>query len=69
MPLGAGLVLSSVNALRLRLYKYDWLDQHPELKGVKTRRNIPWSALIAEDEESLGPRNFRSFFMPFKSDE
>lgn len=70
IPSVSGVVLSSVNALRLRLYKYDWLDAHPEYKkDLKKRKNIPWNQLLQEDEETLGPRNFKSFFMPWKSTE
>ena len=68
VPGPAGLVLSGVNALRLRLYKYNWLDAHPENKSFKLRKKIPWAALLKEDEENLGPRNFKSFFMPWKND-
>lgn len=68
IPSGAGIVLSLTNALRLRLYKYDWLDQHPDLKNPKDRKRIPWDKLIAEDEEAVGHRTFKSFFMPWKED-
>ena len=68
VPGTAGAVLSGVNALRLRLYKYDWLDAHPENKTPKLRKKIPWAALIKEDEDNLGPRGFKSFFMPWKID-
>ncbi|MCR5046280.1 MAG: hypothetical protein K6A42_06860 [Treponema sp.] len=67
VPGTAGIVLSGINALRLRLYKYDWLDAHPENKSPKLRKKIPWAALIKEDDENLGPRNFKSFFMPWKN--
>ncbi len=68
VPGTAGAVLSGVNALRLRLYKYDWLDAHPENKSPKLRKKIPWAALIKEDEDNLGPRGFKSFFMPWRDD-
>ncbi len=68
VPGTAGAVLSGVNALRLRLYKYDWLDAHPENKTPKLRKKIPWAALIKEDEDNLGPRGFKSFFMPWRDD-
>ncbi len=67
-PGATGIVLSLTNALRLRLYKYDWLDAHPENKGAKLRKKIPWRELIKEDEETVGPRGFKSFFMPWKND-
>jgi hypothetical protein len=55
-----------VNALRLRLYKYDYLEAHPEIKTAKERRIIPWDELIQEDKDALGPRSFKSFIFPWK---
>lgn len=68
-PAVAGTVLADTNALRLRLYKYDYLEEHPELTTKKQRRQIPWEDLIYEDRETLGPRKFKSFFMPWKVEE
>lgn len=65
LPGGAGIVLAQVNALRLRLYKYDWLDANPQFKNAKYRKNIPWNALLEEDRKTLGPRPLKSFFMPY----
>jgi hypothetical protein len=42
------------------------LEEHPELKTKKERKNIPWEELIYEDRETLGPRTFRSFLFPWK---
>jgi len=66
MPSGAGITLSQVNALRLRLYKYDYLEAHPELKTSRERKYIPWAELIEDDKEALGPRSFKSFIFPWK---
>jgi len=68
LPSAAGILLGKTNILRICLYKYDWLDQHPDLKDAKSRKNIPWAELIHEDEETLGHRSFKSFFMPWKED-
>lgn len=65
-PSVSGMVLARVNALRLRLYKYDYLELHPELKTKSERKDIPWEELIYEDRETLGPRKFRSFLFPWK---
>lgn len=66
IPSFAGIALAKVNALRLRLYKYDYLENHPELKTVRQRRQIPWKELIKEDEETLGPRTLKSLIFPWK---
>ncbi len=67
VPGVCGIVLSCTNALRLRLYKYDWLEEHPDYIDDKDKRSdVPWDELIAEDVEALGPRKLSSFLFPWK---
>lgn len=66
IPSLAGIVLAQTNALRLRLYKYDYLEQHPELTTPSQRRQIPWEELIYEDRETLGPHKLKQMFFPWK---
>lgn len=66
VPGFAGIALAQNNAFRLRLYKYDWLEQHTDLTPKEARKHIPWGELIAEDRETLGPRSFKSFIFPWK---
>ncbi len=66
LPSIAGILINTQNALRIRLYKYDYLEEHPELKTKKERRQIPWEELIYEDRETLGPRKLKSFIFPWK---
>lgn len=62
-----GILISCTNALRLRLYKYDWLEEHPEFLDDRDKRSeVPWDELLAEDKESLGERKFGSFIFPWK---
>lgn len=68
LPSVAGLLIANTNALRLRLYKYDYLEEHPELVTKKERKQIPWEELIYDDRETLGPRKLKSFFFPWKND-
>ena len=73
LPIGffpslAGISIAKHNAFRLRMYKYDYLEEHPELKTPRERRKIPWEELIYEDRETLGPRKLRSFLFPWKED-
>lgn len=65
-PGAVGIILAHNNALRLRVYKYDWLEQHPELPPKEARKQIPWDELVAEDRETLGPRDIKSFIFPWK---
>lgn len=62
----AVVALSLTNALRLRLYKYDWLETLPESASKDERAEVPWSALLKEDRDTLGPRSLRSFIFPWK---
>jgi hypothetical protein len=67
VPGTAGITLSQMNALRLRLYKYDWLEENPDIAADKDKRcEVPWDTLTAQDKETLGPRNLQSFIFPWK---
>lgn len=66
IPAVSGITLAEVNALRLRLYKYDYLDAHPDYTSRKERKIIPWQSLLEADKEALGPRTFKSFIFPWK---
>ncbi len=59
------VTLASTNALRLRLYKYDWLEVNPDLTREE-KKHVPWDELIANDKKTLGPRKFKSFIFPWK---
>lgn len=62
-----GITLSNMNALRLRLYKYDWLEEHPDYENDRDKRaDVPWDELLADDKESLGERKLLSFIFPWK---
>jgi hypothetical protein len=58
----AGVALSSDVALRLRMYKYDWLEEHPE----GNRRQVPWDDLLEEDRELVGKRTLKGMIFPWK---
>jgi uncharacterized membrane protein YesL len=49
-------------ALKLRLYKYDWLEANP---GAK-RNKVPWDALLVEDRERVGKRTLKGMIFPWK---
>lgn len=68
-PSIAGISIANTNALRIRLYKYDYLEEHPELKTKRERKKIPWEELIYEDRECLGPRNLKSFIFPWRNED
>lgn len=49
-------------AFKLRLYKYDWLEQNP---GAN-RRRVPWDALLVDDRERVGKRTLKGMIFPWK---
>ena len=50
------------SALKLRLYKYDYLNEHP----AANRSDIPWDELLHDDRERVGKRSFRGMIFPWK---
>lgn len=64
-PSFCGIVLAHTNGLRLRLYKYDWLESHPDASPAE-KKHIPWKELVAEDRENVGPRTLKNFIFPWK---
>lgn len=67
VPGSIGIPLSAVNALKLRLLKYDYIEQMAAM-GEEVKR-IPWDELLQQDRETLGPRTLKEFFFPWKDSE
>lgn len=42
--------------------KYEWIEANPEADPKK----VPWSVILHEDMEKVGPRSFRSLIFPWK---
>lgn len=61
-----GILLAYNDAFKLRMYKYDWLEKHTDLDFKAARKSIPWSELLAEDDETVGHRSIKSFIFPWK---
>lgn len=61
LPGIASVLLLSNAGLKLRMYKYDFLEQHPE-----SRKRIPWDALLSEDRERVGKRTLKGMIFPWK---
>ncbi len=65
----AGITLARVNAFRLLLKKYDYieeLDKKGEPKNSRSRRKIPWNEILADDIEATPTRSLKSILMPWK---
>ena len=63
IPGFAGIIILHQAAFKLRLYKYDYLEEHPELSNKK---NIPWDRLLEEDRERVGSRTLKGMIFPWK---
>ena len=62
LPGVTGLLIWHQVALKLRLYKYDYLEENPE----SNRREIPWDALLIDERERVGKRTLRGMIFPWK---
>jgi hypothetical protein len=62
LPGIAAVVLWHNEGLKLRMYKYDWLEANP---GAD-RKKVPWDALLVEDKERVGKRTLRGMIFPWK---
>jgi len=62
IPGFTGILLSHQVGMKLRLYKYDYLEEHP---GT-AKKDIPWDALLFEEREKVGPRSLRGMIFPWK---
>jgi len=48
--------------LKLRLYKYDYLEEHADAG----RKNIPWDQLLVDERERVGKRTLKGMIFPWK---
>jgi uncharacterized membrane protein YesL len=62
IPGVTGLLLWHQVSLKLRLYKYDYLEEHSDAN----KRQIPWDALLIDDRERVGKRTLRGMIFPWK---
>lgn len=66
LPGVSGIVLAQNEAFRLLMYKYDWIERHPELEYRIARKSVPWEELLANDRETVGERSLKHFIFPWK---
>jgi hypothetical protein len=62
LPGPAGIQLFLDEGLRLRLLKYDWLEQN----GGTGHKYIPWKTVLSEEYEKTGKRSLRGLLSPWK---
>jgi len=61
LPGITGIAIWYQTALKLRLYKYDFLEENPD-----ERKAIPWDGLLYDDRERVGTRTLRGMIFPWK---
>lgn len=60
---GPATIILWINVcVKIRLYKYDYLEAHPEAD----KKKIPWDTLILKDVEKIGKRTIRGMIFPWK---
>ncbi len=62
MPGVAGYMLGAEDAIKLLMFKYDYLEEHPDTD----RHRIPWDELLYDEKEKVGPRSLKSMIFPWK---
>lgn len=57
-----GILLWHQVGSKLRFYKYDYWEQHPDAN----RKYIPWDTLLHDERERVGKRTLRNMIFPWK---
>lgn len=60
-----GLLLWFQVGLKLRMYKYDYLET-VDPNEPRNKIKIPWDTLLANEREQVGPRTLKGMFFPWK---
>ncbi len=66
LPSFTGLLVEWNVALKLRMYKYDWIEEHPEIPVKEVKKYINWYDLLEYDRDTIGPRTLKNFIFPWK---
>jgi len=62
IPGMSAVLLSHQIALKLRMYKYEYIEKNPG----KSRKSIPWDALLIDEREKTGQRTLKGMIFPWK---
>lgn len=61
-PGQGGILLSRQVAMKLLMFKYDYLEEHPEAD----RKHLPWEELLFDEREKVGHRSLKNMIFPWK---
>lgn len=70
IPGWTAVLLVQQGALRLRMFKYDWLEEAAKsgaLPADRRKVRVPWKEILADESENIGHRTLKNFFMPWKN--
>lgn len=62
IPGACGYMLASQDAVKLLMFKYDYLEEHPDAN----RKQLPWAEILYDEKEKVGPRSLKSMIFPWK---
>lgn len=62
IPGVSGIQLSRQVAVKLLMYKYDYIDEHADAD----KKHLPWEELLFDEQEKVGKRTFRGMIFPWK---
>lgn len=62
LPGFSSVLMTHQVALKLLMFKYDYLEENPE----EDRKKIPWSALFIDEREKVGHRSLKGMIFPWK---
>ncbi|MCI6673164.1 MAG: hypothetical protein SPL79_03875 [Sphaerochaetaceae bacterium] len=62
IPGMGGIDLLHQDFVKLIMLKYDYLEKHPDAD----RKHLPWTDLLYDDRESIGPRSLKGMIFPWK---
>jgi len=57
-----GLSLWLQVCFKFLMLKYEWIEANPE----EDHKKVPWSVILADDMEKVGPRSLKSLIFPWK---
>ncbi len=62
LPGFSGILLAQSDAMKLLMFKYDYLEENP----TANRRKLPWEELLYDEREKVGHRSLRNMIFPWK---
>ena len=62
IPGTTGMQLASQDAVKLLMFKHDWMEENPDAD----KKHVPWADLLFDEKEKVGPRSLKNMIFPWK---